>query len=395
MKNFYTTSWLCFVFFLTTFFSCKNEPVEFTPVAKFSILKIENEEAEFKNTSVNATSYHWDFGDGNTSTEKDPTHSYAEVGDFTVVLTAMLDNQSNQTSQIVPITRVYPEELTELTRPTFGPRSEGLSFTYNGKAYVGFGTSNFQLVNDLWEYNPDNNVWTKLADGPKSFILSAGFEINGELYMGVGQSPWGNGAKEFYKYNIASDTYTSIGSIPIVNNFNQNWVDAIGFSFQEKGYLIGSDGQFNSETSVLEFNPVDLSWIEKSIYPGTSISGLFDFMIDGNLYIGMGGENSFNSNNTSQDVWKYDVINNDWTQMSDFPGEGRKDAIGFTYNGKGYLAFGNQREISTGAINVFPELWEYNVNNDQWTKIESMPIPIAKHPYYFILENKFLSLIHI
>ena len=33
-------------------------------------------------------SYSWDFGDGNTSTEKDPTHTFAAAGDYTVTLTA-------------------------------------------------------------------------------------------------------------------------------------------------------------------------------------------------------------------------------------------------------------------------------------------------------------------
>ncbi len=45
----------------------------------------------FANTSTNATSYHWDFGDGNTSTEKDPQHTYQEAGTYNVELTGFLD----------------------------------------------------------------------------------------------------------------------------------------------------------------------------------------------------------------------------------------------------------------------------------------------------------------
>ncbi len=36
----------------------------------------------------NATSYNWDFGDGETSTEKQPTHTYKEGGYYTVTLEA-------------------------------------------------------------------------------------------------------------------------------------------------------------------------------------------------------------------------------------------------------------------------------------------------------------------
>ena len=40
------------------------------------------------NTSANATSYSWDFGDTNTSTVPNPTHTYSNTGSFTIVLRA-------------------------------------------------------------------------------------------------------------------------------------------------------------------------------------------------------------------------------------------------------------------------------------------------------------------
>jgi len=42
----------------------------------------------FANTSTNAQSYLWDFGDGNTSTLSNPVHTYAAPGNYTVTLTA-------------------------------------------------------------------------------------------------------------------------------------------------------------------------------------------------------------------------------------------------------------------------------------------------------------------
>ncbi|MDA9018478.1 BspA family leucine-rich repeat surface protein, partial [Saprospiraceae bacterium] len=42
----------------------------------------------FTNNSTGADSYLWDFGDGNTSTDSDPIHTYAAEGDYTVTLTA-------------------------------------------------------------------------------------------------------------------------------------------------------------------------------------------------------------------------------------------------------------------------------------------------------------------
>ncbi|MCB9080579.1 MAG: PKD domain-containing protein [Lewinellaceae bacterium] len=46
---------------------------------------------KFTNTSTNAFDYLWDFGDGQTSTEESPMHTYAEQGNYTVTLTIQHD----------------------------------------------------------------------------------------------------------------------------------------------------------------------------------------------------------------------------------------------------------------------------------------------------------------
>jgi len=42
----------------------------------------------FTNNSTNTTTYLWDFGDGTTSTDANPTHNYSALGSYNVVLTA-------------------------------------------------------------------------------------------------------------------------------------------------------------------------------------------------------------------------------------------------------------------------------------------------------------------
>ncbi len=58
----------------------------------------------FVNTSSNAQAYHWDFGDGATSTDPNPVHTYAAPGQYTVTLTASNicgDNTYTETIEIV------------------------------------------------------------------------------------------------------------------------------------------------------------------------------------------------------------------------------------------------------------------------------------------------------
>lgn len=59
-----------------------------SPVAGFSYKTSHPFYAHFTNNSYDATSYLWDFGDGRTSSEKNPIHKYSGKGVYKVVLTA-------------------------------------------------------------------------------------------------------------------------------------------------------------------------------------------------------------------------------------------------------------------------------------------------------------------
>ena len=59
----------------------------------------------FRNASQNADAYQWNFGDGNTSTLKDPDHEYAQPGTYDVTLTATAnDGRSDQITRSIDVT---------------------------------------------------------------------------------------------------------------------------------------------------------------------------------------------------------------------------------------------------------------------------------------------------
>ena len=65
-----------------------STPEEGDLQARFSVETYMNR-AQFANlSSENAKTFEWNFGDGSTSTERNPMHSYAEAGTYTVRLTA-------------------------------------------------------------------------------------------------------------------------------------------------------------------------------------------------------------------------------------------------------------------------------------------------------------------
>lgn len=76
-------------------------PPLFLPTANFSY-SVEELTVDFTNLSSNADSYVWDFGDGvGTSTEENPTYTYAAEGVYSVTLTASNSDGSTQSTRNV------------------------------------------------------------------------------------------------------------------------------------------------------------------------------------------------------------------------------------------------------------------------------------------------------
>jgi len=95
MKNIF---YLSFIILLAT--SCAK------PLSKFAIKegnRVAPVDVTFNNSSTNADSYKWDFGDGNTSMEKEPTHRYLLSGNYTVTLTAIKGGKIIASSQKIKI----------------------------------------------------------------------------------------------------------------------------------------------------------------------------------------------------------------------------------------------------------------------------------------------------
>ena len=74
---------LACVVFLT---HCSKSDDPDKPTSTFTYVA-DNKVVTFTNTSKNATSYSWDFGDGNTSTNANLVNTYSNAGTYSVTLT--------------------------------------------------------------------------------------------------------------------------------------------------------------------------------------------------------------------------------------------------------------------------------------------------------------------
>lgn len=85
------------------------EPEIKQPTSSFTSV-VEDLTVTLTNTSENGVSFAWDFGDGNSSTEQSPSHTYAEAGDYTVSLTVTGEEGSTAatSSSTVTVTAADP-----------------------------------------------------------------------------------------------------------------------------------------------------------------------------------------------------------------------------------------------------------------------------------------------
>ncbi|HPT13408.1 MAG TPA: PKD domain-containing protein [Bacteroidales bacterium] len=96
--------------------SCKEEKVpEVIASFTYAVDATDYMKVTFTNQSQNFSALAWDFGDGTTSTEASPVHTYAALGTFTVKLTATNNDGSgtDMYSEVVTITDPNAE-LTKL-----------------------------------------------------------------------------------------------------------------------------------------------------------------------------------------------------------------------------------------------------------------------------------------
>ena len=129
--------WVGVFIFLSVFYSCEKFeaglpeegalPDLTPPEASFSFTPNEANyrQVSFANLSFSATDYAWDFGDGNTSSEKTPVHTYEEDGFYIVSLTATDKlGASSMITQEVEITEPEYTFEPEILNPGFEDGTE-------------------------------------------------------------------------------------------------------------------------------------------------------------------------------------------------------------------------------------------------------------------------------
>ena len=138
------------------------------PIANNTLEICQGQSVFFKNESKSAASYIWDFGDLNTSTQFEPTHTYQIPGNYTVSLIARNACYCSDTSFVN--VNVLPAEVPEIK--CVGTVCEGESVTYSTVADCSnfvWDISGGGVVLDGGEVG-DNFVTVEWLNGPEGAL---------------------------------------------------------------------------------------------------------------------------------------------------------------------------------------------------------------------------------
>jgi len=271
--------------------SCKKDDPKdpITGEALFSYTA-DGQTVTFKNeSSVTGTvTYLWDFGDGETATDKDPVHIYASKGEYNVKLTVTdEDGGTHPISTKILVDKATRIDLNDdsfddwdaVTEEKFivnvGDNSGGVvaaKFDYDAKfiyCYVSFeGNIDDEFQNDyLFDTDNDSLTGAKSWLWPASgadFLMEIAPFTGGEQVLFSAEYGGAPGADEWVwpEKELAADAFV-MGTIKQVGN---NIVAELGF---DRGKVPGLD---NDVVGIGGFIS-DVDWAEYGFVPDMTVEG--------------------------------------------------------------------------------------------------------------------------
>jgi hypothetical protein len=146
---------------------------------------------EFQNYSKHATNYYWQFGDGETSIQRDPIHIYESQGTYTTVLGAICNTDTSKYSRqmvIKPVpTDILVDQVTVWMPSQYIGTNIWVNIWYAGhledEGPVATAVSSFpitfNMTTNLYWFNGNYNsdllefeVWSSINNGDPEKIFS-------------------------------------------------------------------------------------------------------------------------------------------------------------------------------------------------------------------------------
>lgn len=183
------------------------------------------ETISFINTSVASDNYIWNFGDGTSSTIKDPVKTYTATGDYTVTLTAK-NTSTGKTDTFSSVVSVFVFDgglakngnfesgVSSWTSGVATPIATDLLITSSGNTYY---SRDVTAVGNAYDVNLSQKGLNMTEGKTYRLTFDAWSNVNRPIIVGIGLSsdPWTN---QTVTQNITTTSQTF--TLDLVANFS-------------------------------------------------------------------------------------------------------------------------------------------------------------------------------
>lgn len=204
--------------------------------------------------------------------------------------------------------------------PIPSPRASAVCFVIENDAYIfGGRDSNSVYLNDLWRYNIANDTWTLIGTTPlKSRVNATACVYNGIAYIGLG--------------------------------FNGNYSNS-------SGYL----------SDWWSYDPTTNIWQQLSDFPANTTAKAISMVGDGELYVGYGFCWTY-----ERDMYRYDIASDTWSFI-----DVHLDRKAFTFPMRSFGGVGttcqNRHFAGTGFRAYSLNWWGEFLPEGEWIKCKDVP----------------------
>tara|TARA_B100001057_G_scaffold338826_1_gene339570 strand:- start:1532 stop:3268 length:1737 start_codon:yes stop_codon:yes gene_type:complete len=144
----------------------------------------------------------------------------------------------------------------------------------------------------------------------------------------------------------------------------------ITFSNDNFGFVVS--GSYLND--VFKYDKLNDTWTQLQDFPGQGRGYGYAVSIGNDAYVGFG---STDNGQFPTNWWKYDMLTDTWFQLSSFIGDGRNHPAMVVVNNKIYVGCGSNDNGNLG------DWWEYDIIGDSWSQKSDIIGYNRHHPFYF------------
>jgi len=187
--------------------------------------------------------------------------------------------------------------------------------------------------------------------------------IDSDFYVAGGEGgAWGS-ISQVWKYHIPNDSWTQVGNLPFGGAGSQ-----CTFVLNGKGYFLASRDSINNnncDTMFWEYDPVGDIWNIRAGFPGAPRQNCSYFTSNGKGYVGQ----TYGCGFADTYFWEYDPILDNWTQITTLPSNITAGSVTISTLSTDAYLFGGYDQNG----NLLKDVWKYNIMGNQWDSIGQMP----------------------